>query len=281
MKTKFGRPFLIISAASLCAGVVELLFFQMPFAYQALLFFITLAFPPLLYYFYSDYAESKRQLEIEEQLPAALFQIASFPKRAPMERMLESVAKSDFGPLSEEFAKALKQIRSGLPVSQALDQLRLRNNSLLLNRAVSLLLSAYKSGADLSQAFKEVAEDVFQLQSLVKERRGALALQKYTLIAASAFLVPAILGLLLNIVSSLQSAFSPETLGMSAVNSAQALLDAVVLGNHVYLGFLAIISSVFIASSEGDIKKSVLYVSALLPVSFLVFSLVRGAGIIG
>jgi len=252
----------------------------MPFAYQALLFFITLAFPPLSYYFYLSYLESKRQLEIEEQLPAALFQIASFPKRAPMEKMLESVAKSDYGPLSEEFGKALKQIRSGLPVSQALEQMRLRNNSLLLNRAVSLLLSAYKSGADLSQAFKEVAEDVFQLQSLVKERSGALALQKYTLLAASAFLVPAILALLLNIVSSLQNAFSPDVLGVSATVNAKALLDAVVLGNVVYLGFLAIISSVFIASSEGDVKKSVLYLAFLLPVSFLVFTIMRGANII-
>ena len=279
---KNGREkFLVIAAASLAAGFVELAFFKMPLVYQALLFFITLAFPALFYYFYLDYAESKRQLEIEEHLPSALFQIASFPKRASMERMLESVAKSDYGPLSEEFARALKQIRSGSPVSQALDQMRSRNNSLLLNRAVSLLLSAYKSGADLSRAFKEVAEDVFQLQSLVKERRGALAMQKYTLLAASAFLVPAILGLLLNIVSSLQSAFSSETLGISSVSNAQALLDAVVLGNVVYLGFLAIISSVFIASSEGDVKKSVLYVAFLLPLSLLVFSMVRGASIIG
>ncbi|MFH0834925.1 MAG: type II secretion system F family protein [Candidatus Micrarchaeota archaeon] len=277
-KAGLGKAAAVVAGISLLAGIAELFLLRPPFVYQVLLFFATVAFPPIALYFYLGYLRSKRLKEIDDNLPSALFQMASFPRRTSAERIMESVAKSDYGALSEEFGKACKQVRAGMSVPKALDALRERNDSLLLGRAVALLQNSYESGSDMSGAFRSAAEDVFRLQALGREHASAMTMQKYTLFAGGAVLVPLILGLLLNIVSSLDFASAGE-FGVS-VETHETLVEAIVLGEQVYMVVFAAIASVFIASNEGNAAKSVLYFAVSAPFALLVFALVRGISII-
>ncbi|MEW5955197.1 MAG: type II secretion system F family protein [Candidatus Micrarchaeota archaeon] len=268
-----------VAAAAFAAGAVELLAIPLPLAYQVLAFFATISFPPVIAFFYFEYLEAKRIRELEENLPAALFQIASFPRRTSMEKIMREIAKSDYGALSEEFARAVRQVDAGSAVPKALESMAAENDCLLLRRACALLAESYKTGADMSTAFKEVAEDVFELQAIQKQTAAALSLQKYTLLAGGCALVPLILALLLNIVSSLE--FDLEGISSVTPEQRRALLDAAVLGGQAYLVIFAAIASVFVATQETNKKKAVLYFTLLFPVALAVFHFVRGLPLLG
>jgi len=265
----FPRKIVFAAMLSLLAGILELLFLPLPEFYQISVFFVTVLFPPLFVYFYGDYLKEKRVKEIEEALPKALFQIASFPKRASMEKIVESISESDYGALSEEFQKARRQIKSGISVAEAFEDMK-KSDSRLLNRAVALLSENYKSGSDLSKAFKEVAEDVFEMQAISREATASLALQKYTLLVGGCLLVPVILGILLNVVSSLEFDLNP-------FGNAQEteLKEILIIANQFYLVVFAALASYFVALQEGRRKKTILYFALLAPTALLLFHAVK------
>ncbi len=244
------------------------------FMNKVLFGFLAAFAPPACLYFFEEYKKSRKTREIEENLPPALFQIASFPKRTSMERIIRSLAKSDYGELSREFSRTERLVNAGMSVPEALEELRKRNHSVLLDRTVFLLLEAYRSGADMTKAFREVAEDIFDLQSLRKEVASALALQKYTLLLGGCLLVPLILALVLNIVGSLDFEYE---LGFGAgAAERRELYETSVWASQTYLAIFAGIAGSFAAVQEGQPKKGVLYFALLSPIALLLFNLVRG-----
>ncbi len=228
--------------------------------------------------FAEDYKEEKRQREIDYFLPQALFQIASFPSNSPVEKIFDSIAKGDFGALSEEFELCLKQLHAGYPMEEVLKEMKKRNSSLLLQRACDLLSKFYRSGAKNSgEMFKDVAEDIYSLQEIVRETSSALALQKYTLLIGGSVLVPIVLALLFNISSSLSQGFSQELLDLKPdVQLQQTILFA----TQLYLGIFALVSSIFIARLEEKQEKALVYFAVMAPLSLVLFNLLRGAIII-
>jgi hypothetical protein len=201
-----------------------------------------------------------------------------------MEKILESLAASNSGALSDEFRFALARIERGASVKQALESFAARNPSLLAKRSVGLLLSAYEGGADLAPAFREVAEDAFDLQAISRENAAAAALQKYTLLAGGAFLVPAILGVLLNLVTSLGvggfAAFGEAegAAAQAALAQRAAVQAAVVAGAQAYLVVFAALAGFFVASVEGAKRKAVLYFAFMAPLALVVFHAVQAVG---
>lgn len=243
--------------------------------YKPLVFFMTISFPPLLLYFYLDYLRSKRSKEIDHYLPTALLQIASFPEHTPIEQILESLEKQDYGALSEEFLRLRQTINSGSNVPNCLGKNITNAATPLYRRTLNLLLNAYESGSDFSTAFREISEDAYELQNLQKEQASAFAMQKYTLIFGGALLVPFILALLLGLSAGLD--FSTEfNLGLAPA-ARKELIDAIMLANQLYLGIFALLSSYFVSSAEGNPRKTVLYFCLLCPLSLLVFHLVLTA----
>lgn len=237
------------------------------------LFAFLLFSPPSLAFFYGDYLREKRLQEIESSLPTALFQISSFPPMAPIEKLVDSIAESNYGALSQEFLKASKQIRSGYSVKEALRGVSERSGSLLLERVVSLLLVAQEAGSDVSKALREIAEDVFKLSAISRETAAATALHKYTLIAAGAFIIPGVLGLLFSATSSFNTSSLAEFCLGSSKQAQQDLKQTIFFANQFYLIVFSLLSSSFISLTEGSSKKFVLYAAFLLPCSLLVFSI--------
>ena len=268
----------IAALVSIVLAALEFGFLQVSFNETVLFALLTAAAPPAIVYFFFEYREARKTREIEESLPAALFQIASFPKRTSMEKIIRAIAKADYGELSRAFSKTERLVNAGMSVPDAFEELKKRNKSVLLNRAVSLLLEAYKSGADMDAAFKEVAEDIFDLQSARKEAASTLALQKYTLLAGGCLLVPIILALVLNIVGGLGFDYG---IGMGASPAErQAVYETSIWAGQAYLVIFCCIASVFAALQEGQAKKAVLYFALFAPVSLLLFNAVRGINLL-
>lgn len=273
-----NKSFILVAAASVLFAILELFLLRLDLFFQTLLFLLTLAVPSLLLFFYGEYSLERRRSEIDYFLPSALFQLSSFPPSTPMEKLFECVARGNFGALSEEFDLALRQLNAGHSVKKTLEGIKARNSSLLLSRSCDLLLEHYRSGAKgSSEMFRDVAEDVYSLQEIVRETSSSLSLQKYTLLAGGSVLVPLLLALLFNISSSLEQGFSRDLLGFAPNPGLQ---ETILLSTELYLGIFALVSGVFIARMEEKPAKALLYFVFMCLVSLALFNIVRGAIII-
>ncbi len=266
---------LSLKQSALAAILISILIaapsFLLSWQYPELLFasFAFLLFPFLIY-FYLLYIIEKRKLLLEKMLPDALFHAASLQKSFSMEKIISSIAKSDYGPLSHEFMLAHRQINAKASVRSALLGITKRNSSLLLDRSINLLLRGYETGADLYLSLRETAEDIFSLFSLVRERRSALALQKYTLLIGGAILVPLILGTVLNMVSGLNV---PQTDLFPGTENREGLVSATSQSIEFYLISYALLSSILVARQEGEDRKFLIYFLFSAPLVYALFKL--------
>ena len=258
----------IALASCACAGLEFAFVFQETGLPQALAAIGTAVLPPVLFYFFLEYLQDEKRREIGRELPAALFQMASFPRGSPLEKMIAS-ASGPGGALPREFEKIRRRILAGESVPSALAHAS-RGQPPAFSRALSLLAQGYQSGADLSQPLQTLVEDALELRSIAAESASALALQKYTLLAGSAIILPGVLAILLSLVSTLSA-------GQQTAESAP-LAPAFEFSMQAYLVVFAALSSAFIAHSEAAGRKAVLYFCVLAPVSLLAFNAVRLAG---
>ncbi|MCX8189621.1 MAG: type II secretion system F family protein [Candidatus Diapherotrites archaeon] len=108
---------------------------------------------------------------ISMELPFALRHIATqLSAGIGLYRTLQAVAKADYGPLSEEFARTITEIEEGMDTQEALRRLALRTKSVALKNAMMHTIRAIKTGGNLSNVMNEIAEDVaFQLRSNMQE----------------------------------------------------------------------------------------------------------------
>ncbi len=225
------------------------------------------------------YLSELRASELDASIPDAMFRASALGKSASFEKMLSQISEADSGPLSEEFSGVLRQIRSGANPIDALNSLSLRTNSLLLSRCARLLVIAYRGGSDTYWAVRATAEDMLSLFSLIRERASALSLQKYTLLAASAILIPLILGSVTLAVSGFAKDFA--TLGISQGKSQAGLFQAAHDSAFAYLLIFSAISAVFIANQEGQIRRAPIYFFTTAPLGAAVFLVSSSVNLFG
>jgi pilus assembly protein TadC len=222
------------------------------------------------------YMEERRDRLIEKHLAGAMYQAASLAGYTSFENVLKAMAESDYGALSNEFKKAYNGIRSGESVELALEKMVGRNGSKMLNRAINIMLSGYRTGIDLSEALREAAEDIEKTLTIDRENSASIVVEKYTILFAGGIIVPLILGSMISLVSSIDLS-SLQEFGMGG--QSREILENAVFGNQIYVVIYSIIASVFVAYQENRIENSLVYVLFLLPTSLVLFNLARAFGL--
>ncbi len=245
---------------------------ELNFFYSFLLFCFCFIIPGITHYFYHLFLFEKNKKEKEEIIPDVLLQASIFPKGTPIIKIIEYISKSDYGLISKEFRKAFNEIQKGKTIEKALQGISERSKSRIISRALNLLIQGNKSGAEMNKVFKESAEDILETQSIIKERIASLFIQKYTLILAGGIIVPMLLGLIVGFVQEMNFIGIEELgLGMNEIQRNE-LISASMLANQIYIIEYALISSLFIANQEGQIKKFLVYSLILIPIGILSYN---------
>jgi len=234
---------------------------------------ILLLFMPVIIYFIILYLIDTRAKGIESYLPDALFQVGALEHGVPIERIIQNISKSGYGPLSEEFMMASRQISAGTDVESALSGISERNNSAILDRTIILLNQCYRIGKDVQTVIRETAEDVFGLVSLAKEQASILAMQRYTILIGGCIIIPIILAFVINIISGLDY----NLISVSSVSQVerQAIINATIDSTQTYLVIYTLLASLFIAHQEGRTRKAVVYFVIFVALALVLFNFTR------
>ncbi|MBN2127220.1 MAG: type II secretion system F family protein [Candidatus Diapherotrites archaeon] len=113
----------------------------------------------------------KRGDDISTELPFALRHMSTELKSGiGLFKTLQAIASSDYGLLSEEFARTINEIEEGTDTRDSLKHLAMRTQSLALRNALLHINRALKTGGNLSKVMNEIAEDVsFELRMKVRD----------------------------------------------------------------------------------------------------------------
>ena len=138
----------------------------------------------------------KRAAEVEKELPFALMAMAvELNIGIAFEKAMEGISKNNYGEVSREFEKALKEIKhAGSSVQEALLRMGERVESLSLKRSLSQLSSIYEhsSSRERGEPIKRLAREMIAKQrAQSKEFSGKLVIFSIIFIALSA-IIPAL-----------------------------------------------------------------------------------------
>lgn len=250
-------------------------FFQSNLQIVFLLAILGFIFPFFAIYLFEDILFEYRKRQKEEILSDLLLEASVFCDESSMEQTIKKIAETDFELVSTDFRRAQIQINNGASIETALIQIKELNKSRAYSRVIDLFLQGYQSGARISDTLKETAEDLLETKAILKERQAVMIVTKYTLILSSGIIVPAILGLIVGLVSGLNF-YSMGEIGLG-INSEtrKALFEMAILGTTIYIFQYALLSSFFLALQEGNKKNFWIYALVLVPISTIIFTLAK------
>ncbi|VVC01516.1 Type II secretion system (T2SS), protein F [uncultured archaeon] len=228
--------------------------------------------------------------EAESELPHLLLGAAS-SSHFSLEKLLEQAQHMPAGPLREQAHGALRQIRAGGNPLSILSEWAASTPSVMLSRALTLLSVGWRSGGSMAKPLRALSNDALACGELVRERAAQLATQRYTLMAAGALLVPAILAVSLS--------FSSQVAAVSGINAGGALLygDVGAVGAStnspppvsqsiaaaasvvpLYLILNSFLVALYLALATGARERFIPYAAGLVLCSQLVWMMLAPAG---
>ncbi len=105
-------------------------------------------------------------------LPALQDMYIQLNSGVPLFNILVNIAHADYGGVSEEFSKGVREIGAGRSQVDVLEEMAVRNPSMLFRRALWQLVSGMKEGSDISSLIKEVMQAVSDEQLTQIQRYG-------------------------------------------------------------------------------------------------------------
>lgn len=158
--------------------------------------------------------EYNRVRRLEERFPDFLRDIASSHKGGLTLHQAASIAaKGEYGDLTPEVRKMADQLSWNVSFAEALRRFADRVQTPLVQRAVSLILQADRSGGSTTDVLLTAAKDAREIKNLENERRLTMSL--YTIVVYITFFV------FLGVAAVLYAQFAPQI-----VESAQAVQEA-------------------------------------------------------
>ncbi len=154
-----------------------------------------------------------RAMEIERELPFALRHLATELRAGVgIVSSFESIAKSDYGALSEEFERIVQDIRKGKTTEEALRAAAERVKSLSFKRAIMNFIRAVRTGGAISEIIGNIAKDTsYELNMKIRD-----FVEKLNMIGLIFIMVGVVIPVMISILGAITAA--NPTLPLSFVN---------------------------------------------------------------
>lgn len=111
---------------------------------------------------------------IEKNLIPALQDIlVQLNSGVPLFRILMNISQSDYGEVSEEIKRITKEINSGMPEIEAIENYAKINTSLYFRRVLWQISNGMRSGSDMAVVIKESIKDLNEEQSIQIQSYGS------------------------------------------------------------------------------------------------------------
>lgn len=165
----------VVCMASCLSAFIIILFSYVNFSrttmFDDFVFFaVIIAVSPTAVLSYLDYRWRKA---IDEHLPELFRNIVQAQETGmTFPQALEEAAKRDYGPLTAELRKMTAQISWGMTFEEALTAFGKRVNTILVQRAVPIIIEASHSGGRVEKVFDPMGKFVQSTLLLEKERRA-------------------------------------------------------------------------------------------------------------
>ncbi len=174
--------------------------------------------------------DMRKVIQVDEHFPDFLRDLAEGARSGlTIPRAIVSTSKGSYGALTPEIRRMAAQVQWGVDFPAALTRFAERNPTPLIERTVSLILEAKRSGGSLTEILAAAASDARELKLVVAGRNAQL--QSYGVVIWVIFLV------FLGIVVLLQARFIPAF--GEAVDAVQELQgNSTVLADAPDLGAL-------------------------------------------
>ena len=183
------KMIIVLGAVSfaLVFGIIVILGFGIELG---LAFGLAIFMMAMLIIFLPNIQKGKKNSEASRELPFALRQMATELRAGiGLHDSMRSVSLSGYGALSEEFARALEEIKYGETTEKALTDMSERINSEGLKRAVNQITRTLSSGGDLAKTLNVIADDTaYEMRMKLKDY--SMKLNSFTMI----YMFVAILG---------------------------------------------------------------------------------------
>ena len=174
----------------------------------------------------------KRSSEFSRELPFALRHMATqLVSGSGLLETMRSVARSNYGVLSEEFRRAIHEVERGATVEEALERMNLRVDSPGLKKATRQIISTLRTGGNLANTLKIIAEETSR-EMMSKLKDFIQTLNTFSLMYMFIVVVAPVL------ITTLVVAMSIATKSLLFSPNLMMILYAAFLFVSVYLSFM-------------------------------------------
>ena len=221
---------------ALSSTILVLTKVSLPFLFSFGIAFIFALFVLFSQIIYPKVFDSRRVRNVEKNLIPALEDIlVQLNSGIPLFNILINIASSDYGPLSDEFKRAVKKINSGFPQIEVLEELSERNSSNFFKRTLWQISNGMRAGSDISIVIEESIKTLAEEQLLQIQNYGNKLNPLIMFYMVISVIIPALSIAFLTIISSM--AGLPESL------TTMLFISVFVFVMIVQIMFLGIIRS--------------------------------------
>ena len=183
---------------------------KMFYLYSTLLSFVLSFFVFITQANYPKNYSSRKSRDIEKNLiPAMQDMFVQLQSGIPLFRIMVNLSLSNYGEVSFEFGKVVREINAGKSQIAAIDSLIEKNESLYFRRVLWQISNGMKAGSDMTEVIKEGIDNLNKEQSLQIQSYGSKLNPLIMFYMLIGIILPALAITFLIILSSLMD-FSEE-----------------------------------------------------------------------